>query len=293
MLVSRRTFLKISAVSGTGVALSSLWLPELFAEASLIEGKGRLPIIWFQGQSCAGCSVSLLNTDYPSIDEVLIEVISLDFHPNLMGAAGDVSLGVIERMIAEEKGEYILAVEGSIPLEAEGEYCTVGEKGGKPKSALEWIKEISENSMAVVSIGTCASWGGIPAAPPNPTGAVPVSKVVKDKPLINIPGCPAHPDWIVGTLVNVLKYGIPKLDELNRPVMFFEKLLHENCELRGYCEAGIFAQDYGEEGCLLELGCEGSDAHCDVSIRGWNGGVNWCNRAGGPCTACTEPSYPL
>jgi len=151
---------------------------------------------------------------------------------------------------------------------------------------------MGENSKAVVSVGTCASWGGIPAAPPNPTGAVPVSEVVNNKPLINIPGCPAHPDWIVGTLINVLKYGIPELDKLNRPVMFFEKLIHDNCELRGYFEEGKMAQDFGEEGCLFDLGCKGYDAHCDVSIRGWNSGVNWCNRAGGPCTACTEPSYP-
>ncbi len=294
MLISRKKFLQVSAGSIAGVALSSLWLPKLLSAADAKNGKGRLPVIWFQAQACSGCAVSLLDAAYPNVDDVLIEVISLEFNPVIMGATGDLAMGVIDRMMVEEKGKYIFVVEGSIPMEADGFYCTVGEKEGNPITALEWVKNIAANSMAVVAVGSCASWGGIPAAPPNPTGAVPVSKIVTDKPIINIPGCPPHPDWMVGTIVNVLKYGIPELDKLNRPTMFYgpDKLIHDNCELRQYFDTGIFAKDFGDKGCLYELGCKGPVAHCDVSTRGWNSGVNWCNRSGGPCIGCTEPFFP-
>jgi hydrogenase small subunit len=118
--------------------------------------------------------------------------------------------------------------------------------------------------------------------------------VIEDKPVINIPGCPPHPDWMIGTIVHVLKYGVPELDSLGRPVMFYgpDKLIHDNCELRQYFDSGIFARDFGQEGCLYELGCKGPVAHCDVSTRGWNSRVNWCNRSGGPCIGCTEPFFP-
>ena len=99
-------------------------------------GKGRLPVIWFQAQACSGCAVSFLDTEYPSVDDVLIEVISLEFNPVVMGATGDLAMGVIDRMMVEEKGKYIFVVEGSIPLEADGLYCTVGEKEGNPVTAL-------------------------------------------------------------------------------------------------------------------------------------------------------------
>jgi hydrogenase small subunit len=294
VLISRKKFLQIGAGSIAGIALSNLWLPKLLNASNAKNGKGRLPVIWFQAQACSGCAVSLINTAYPGIDDVLIEVITLEFNPVIMGAQGDLSLDVIDRMMSKEKGKYILVVEGSVPVEEDGLYCTVGERGEKPVTALQWVKLIGQNSMAVVSVGTCASWGGIPAAPPNPTGALPVSKVVEDKPIINIPGCPPHPDWIIGTIIHVLKYGIPELDKVGRPVMFYgtDKLIHDNCELRQYFDTGVFAKDFGQEGCLYELGCKGPVAHCDVSTRGWNNKVNWCNRSGGPCIGCTEPFFP-
>lgn len=294
MLITRKKFLQISAGSIAGIALSNLWLPKLLNASNVKNGKGKLPIIWFQAQACSGCAVSFLDTEYPGADEVLIEVITLEYNPVIMGGQGDMAMEVINRMIEQENGKYILVVEGSIPIEEEGRYCTVGEAQEKAIAVLDWIEKIGQSSMAVVAVGSCASWGGIPAAPPNPTGAVPVSKIIKDKPLINIPGCPPHPDWMVGTIVNVLKYGIPELDSLGRPIMFFgpDKLVHDNCELRQYFDTGIFAKDYGQEGCLYELGCKGPVAHCDVATRGWNSQVNWCNRSGGPCIGCTEPFFP-
>jgi len=294
VLITRKKFLQIFSGSIAGIALSNLWLPKLLQAANVKNGKGRLPIVWFQGQNCSGCSVSFLNTEYPSADEVLIEVITLEYNPTVMAATGDVAVEVLERMISDEKGKYILAFEGSIPVDIDGNYCNVGEINGKSITALKWIQALASSAAAVVAIGTCATWGGIPAAPPNPTKAKAVKDIIKDKPVINIPGCPPHPDWIVGTLVHVLKYGIPSLDDLGRPLMFYgpDKIVHDNCELRQYFDAGIFAKDFGEKGCLYELGCKGPVTHCDVSTRGWNSGVNWCNRSGGPCIGCTEPTFP-
>lgn len=294
MLITRKKFLQIFAGSVAGFALSDLWLPKLLQAANVKNGKGRLPIVWFQAQNCTGCPVSFLNTEYPGADEVLIEVITLEYNPTVMGGTGDVAIGVLERMISEEKGKFILVADGSIPVESDGKFCTVGELNGKPVTALDWIKELASNAAAIAAVGTCATWGGIPAAPPNPSKAMAVRDIIKDKPIINIPGCPPHPAWIVGTLVHILKYGMPELDDLGRPTMFFgpDKLVHDNCELRQYFDAGIFAKDFGEEGCLYELGCKGPIAHCDVSVRGWNSGVNWCNRSGGPCIGCTEPIFP-
>ena len=294
MLITRKKFLQIFSGSIAGIALSNLWLPKLLQAANVKNGKGRLPIVWFQGQNCSGCSVSFINTEYPSADEVLIEVITLEYNPTVMAATGDVAVEVLERMISDEKGKYILAIEGSIPVDIDGNYCNVGEINGKSITALKWIQALASSAAAVVAIGTCATWGGIPAAPPNPTKAKAVKDIIKDKPVINIPGCPPHPDWIVGTLVHVLKYGIPSLDDLGRPLMFYgpDKIVHDNCELRQYFDAGIFAKDFGEKGCLYELGCKGPVTHCDVSTRGWNSGVNWCNRSGGPCIGCTEPTFP-
>ncbi|MCL4385670.1 MAG: hydrogenase small subunit [Actinobacteria bacterium] len=294
MLITRKKFLQIFSGSIAGFALSNLWLPKLLQAANVKNGKGRLPIVWFQGQNCSGCPVSFVNTEYPSADEVLIEVITLEYLPTIMGGTGDVAVDILERMITDEKGKFILAIDGSIPVDSDGNYCNVGEINGKSITALKWIQALSSAAGAVVAIGTCATWGGIPAAPPNPTKAKAVRDIVKDKPVINIPGCPPHPDWIVGTLVHVLKYGIPTLDDLNRPVIFFgpDKIVHDNCELRQYFDAGIFAKDFGQKGCLYELGCKGPVTHCDAPVRGWNSGVNWCNRSGGPCLGCTEPTFP-
>ncbi len=183
-------------------------------------------------------------------------------------------------------------VEGSIPTQAEGAFCTVGEKEEKPLAVLDWVTKLGNHSKAIINVGTCSAFGGIPSGTPNPTGAKAVKDILPKATMINIPGCPPHPDWIIGTIAHVLLYGIPELDEQLRPLLFFKGLIHENCERRHYFEEGIYAKDYGDEGCLFELGCKGPMAHCDVSIRGWNNGVNWCVRSGSPCYACTEPTFP-
>ena len=119
------------------------------------------------------------------------------------------------------------------------------------------------------------------------------SEVLSGKTIINISGCPPHPDWIVGTLAHILLYkDLPKLDKFGRPVMFYGGIIHDNCPRRQFFDNGIFAANFSDPGCLLEIGCRGPYAHCDATYRQWNSGVNSCIRCGGPCIGCTEPSFP-
>jgi hydrogenase small subunit len=289
MALSRRRFLQLIGGSTAAVGLSHLWLPQIVH--AILENPNNPAVIWFQAQGCTGCAVSTLNTTYPDIARVLTEIISLEFHPTIMATAGDYAIRLLDDALQNQNGKFILVVEGSVPTGA-GAYCTVGEKQGAPITALDWVTKLGNASQAILNVGTCSAFGGIPAGKPNPTGAKPVSEIIKGKTMINIPGCPPHPDWIIGTIAHVLLYGLPELDEKLRPKVFFKGIIHENCERRYYFEEGKFAQDYSDEGCLFELGCKGPIAHCDVSIRGWNNGVNWCCRSGGPCIACTEPTFP-
>jgi len=293
IIMTRRELLKAMTAAGLGLALTGYAGPalkKLMAEE--LARESNTPVIWLQGQGCTGDSVSLLNTVHPDIAEVLTETINLQFHPTVMASAGESSLQMCERAIKDQKGKFVLVVEGSLPLGADGHFCDIGETAGKPVSCIQWMKRLGPAASAVLAVGTCAAFGGIPAGKPNPTQANSVSQILPNATVINIPGCPAHPDWIVGTIAHVLLFGIPELDEHKRPKAFFSKLVHENCERRSYFEEQKFAKDYGDEGCLFELGCKGPIALCDAPIRSWNNKRNWCCRSGGPCIGCTQPTFP-
>ena len=265
----------------------------------------ELPVIYLQTAGCSGCAVSMLNSASPTIKNVLIDQlapgvhINLKFHPVVMAAAGDLAIQVMEDTAKQKKGEYVLVVDGAVPTADGGVYGVVGERNGKPVTMQQRVEELAADALAVIAMGTCASFGGIPAAPPNPTGCVSVQKVLAaaniNKPLINIPGCPPHPDWFVGTVASIILSGLPKpedLDDFLRPKAFYGKLIHENCPRRAYFDEGKFAKKFGEEGCLYELGCKGPITHADCPIRHWNSGTNWVIGAGAPCNGCTQPEFP-
>jgi len=302
MEITRRDLLKTFAAIGAGLTVAGC-SGTAVREGTSKEVKERVvgaikarasntPVIWLQGQSCAGCSVSLLNSVHPDIAEVLTQTINLEFHSNVMAAAGDKALSMFERAISNQRGEFVLVAEGSFPTGSGGNFCAIGERDGKPITSLEWVQRLGGAAKATLAVGACAAYGGIPAANGSPTGAKPFSGVIPNAAFINIPGCPAHPDWIVGTIGHVLLFGIPELDEYKRPKMFFSKTVHDNCERRSYFDSGIFAEDYSGEGCLIGLGCKGPESYCDAPIRGWNNHVNWCARSGGPCIGCTQPTFP-
>ena len=290
-MLTRRNFLKLCAGSAAAVSLSSMLTPHI-AEAA---ENGELPkVIWIQGASCTGCSISFLNTVNPDIQKLLLNTISLAYHPNISAAAGELAFNeAIYDAAAQYEGQFFLVVEGSVPTAENGLYCLSGEHEGHEITFLQLVKDIGSKAAAILNFGTCSAFGGVPATPPNPTQCKPVSDIVKNVPIINVPGCPPHPDWMVGTLAHVLLYNtIPPLDSFGRPKMFFDQLIHDNCQRRQYFDNAVFAKNFSDPGCLLEIGCKGPIAHCDSSYRSWNGGTNWCIKSGAPCIACTEPQFP-
>jgi hydrogenase small subunit len=264
----------------------------------------EIPLVWLPAAACTGCSVSLLNSDSPTIKNVLVDPvvpgvhINLRFHPTIMASAGEQALKALEETRVQYKGSYMLAVDGAIPTDPTEDYCVMGERNGVPVTIASRFIELARDALAILAVGTCASFGGIPMGVPNPSNCVPVRKVLEmkgiQKPLINIAGCPPHPDWFVGTVASIVLNGLPGPDELDdnlRPKAFYGKLIHENCPRRASFDEGKFAKKFGDEGCLYELGCKGPITYADCPTRHWNGGTNWVIGAGSPCLGCTQPEF--
>ncbi|MFH0919184.1 MAG: hydrogenase small subunit [Fibrobacterota bacterium] len=293
MALSRRTFLKSTVAASAIAAAPALLLSACKKE--IAEALKRSPVIWIQAQSCSGCSVSLLNGQTPGIAELITQKISLNFHQTLCGGTGEALMQVIEKAVEKKRNDYVLIVEGAIPSKSD-RYCTLGEKGGTALGMREWILNLGANAKALVAVGACAAFGGIPAASltgpaNNPTGAQPLSALFPGKPVVNVPGCPPHPDWMMGTLIHFLLKGLPELDEYNRPKMFFGVTVHEKCIRLADYEAGRFTEKWGEPGCLYLLGCLGMDSGCDIPTRRWLS-ANSCTGCGSGCIGCTEPVFP-
>jgi hydrogenase small subunit len=279
--LSRRSFFELSAKVCAAMGLGAAAIPRL-AEAAEELASGNAPVLWLQGQSCTGCSVSLLDAEAVAPVQLLTRYISLCFHQTLSGATGHQAVDTVNKMIAA--GGYVLVVEGAVPA---GMPRACG-FGGEPFGAQ--LVRAAKAAKAVLAVGSCASFGGIPAAENNPTGAVSAARYLKDQgvstPAVLLPGCPCHPDWLLGTVTHILKLGVPPLDELGRPKAFYSRLIHDQCTRFADYERERFATTFGEEGCLFKLGCLGPITHTDCSLRLWNGGVNACIRAGAPCIGC-------
>lgn len=265
----------------------------------------EIAVFWIQAGTCTGCSVSVLNSVSPTIKNVLIDEvvpgkhINLRFQATIMAGQGQPVLDVLQDGPKKMKNGYLLVVEGAVPMKDDGIYGTLGEKDGKSLSMKDWVKCLSRDALAIIALGTCATFGGIAAGKPNPGGYIGVDKFLQSndisKPLINVAGCPPHPDWFLGTVASILLTGLPKpedLDEYKRPKAFYGKLVHENCPRRGYFEEGKFAKKFGEYACLNELGCKGPVTSADCPLRLWNHGTNWCIGNGHPCIGCCEPGFP-
>ncbi|MBF0303929.1 MAG: hydrogenase small subunit [Desulfamplus sp.] len=292
--LSRRTFLKGLTGTAAGIGLSQIFNPKLIS--AMTKGLETHPVLWIQGQGCTGCSVSLLNSVEPTIKKILLEIISLQYHPTIMASEGETALENMYRVAKEYKGKFSLAVEGAIPMAADGKYCISGEMNHKEITMLQMTKELGEMAGSVLAIGSCAAYGGIPAAKGNLTEATGVQGVFKKfgikTPVVNIPGCPSHPDWIVGSIAHLLTKGIPEVDENGRPLLFFGENIHENCPYLEYFDKDIFSATFTQKkGCRMELGCKGPDVNADCFRRRWNNGLNWCVE-NAVCIGCVEPGFP-
>lgn len=287
--VSRRGFLKFCAATASMLALP----PSMAAVVAEAMATARRPtVIWLSFQECTGCTESLTRSHSPTLENLIFDVISLDYHETLLAASGTAAEEAREQAMKAAWGDYLVLVDGSIPVKDGGVYSTVA-----GTSNLETLKKVAEGAAAIVSIGTCASYGGIPYAKPNPTGAVPVSEIIKDKPIINVPGCPPIPVVITGVLTHYMTFGtIPELDEQGRPKAFYGDTIHDRCYRRPFYDRGLFAKTFDDEGarngwCLFELGCKGPTTHNACATTKWNQGTSFPIQSGHGCLGCSEPDF--
>lgn len=290
--VSRRNFLQLCStlIAAAPVGLTLTSKASLAQVARTIAKTRRPSVIWLHFQDCTGCTETLLRTSAPDVAHLILDIISLDYHETLMAASGAQAEAALRSAMEENAGRYVLVVEGAIPTRDDGVYMQLG---GKP--AIQVVKDVSAQAAAVISIGSCASWGGVPSADPNPTGAMGVDSVISGKPIVNLPGCPPNPYNLLALVLEYATMGrLPELDEFHRPKFAYERVIHENCPRRAHFDAGRFALAFGDEGhrsgwCLYKLGCKGPVTHAACSTRHFNEipGV-WPIGIGVPCMGCTE-----
>ncbi len=290
MKVNRRELLKMAAALAAGFGYSTLPEP-VMAALKQVAPKDLPKIIYLQGLSCTGCSISLLQAESPSPAALITEHSQLSFHADLSATSGKQALDLIERYISGQAGEYFLALEGAVP-EAMPKACYIGHQ-----SFGEYILRGAKTASGIIAVGTCAAFGGIPAAEGNLTGAVSVVDYLEHNHLspllITVPGCPVHPDWLWHTVLHLVRVGAPELNEHHSPKLFFGKNLHENCPRYHYFQEEIFATNLGERGCLFKLGCLGPETHADCPTRWWNDGQTWCIDVNAPCIGCASPTFAL
>lgn len=283
--IKRRDFMKLCATAAAAFSLPAGFRRDIAYATE--QAMKKPPVIWLEGQDCAGCSESLFASLNPSVEEIVLSMISLRYHELIMAGSGTVAEQAREETIKE--GGYIMVVEGSIP-KADDRFCVVS-----GKSFREIVLETAQNAGVVIGAGSCAFYGaGIVGPTPSEGGGV--AEFVKNKPVINLPTCPVKPSRLVSTIMYYLTTGkIPPLDKYQRPLAFYSDLLHDNCPRRGQFEKGNFLTDWNDpqqrEYCLLLKGCKGPKTYTDCAQVWWNEGAGFCINAGAPCAGCTQPEF--
>jgi len=286
--ISRREFMKFCTMMAATLALPSTFVPKI-AEALT---KKKPYLVWLEFQDCAGDTEALLRASKPTVAQIILDILSVEYHETIMAPAGFQAEKSLSDVVKNQKGRYIAVVEGSIPVADGGVYCCIG-----GRSALDIVREVCGNALATIAVGTCATYGGIPAALPNPTGAVGVRAVVPEATVINLPGCPANVENITATVVHYLTFGtLPATDSLGRPYFAYGKRIHDNCERRAHFDAGQFVREWGDEGhrqgwCLYEMGCKGPATFHNCPTVKYNEGTSWPVQAGHGCLGCSEPEF--
>lgn len=286
--ISRRDFLKVCTAAAVYMGLPAAAGVRM-AEAAV--SPKRPPVIWLSGQGCTGCTESLLRPSHPSLETLILNQISLDYNETLNTGAGHQAEAYKNKSIQENINKFILVVEGAVPTKDGGVYCQIA-----GQNFVDIVKETAAKAAAVIAIGSCASWGGIPSASPNPTGAKGVPEILKGTTVVTVPGCPPNAYNFLSTVLHFLTFkSLPALDDKGRPKFAYGRLIHENCERRPHFDAGRFAQQFGDEGhrqgyCLFKLGCKGpmTYANCPALPFGDVGAGAWPVGTGHPCVGCSE-----
>ncbi|RKZ83260.1 MAG: Ni/Fe hydrogenase [Candidatus Parabeggiatoa sp. nov. 1] len=285
---SRRDFLKFCGMTATIMGLPPAIIPQI---AKALEKTPRQSVIWLSFQECTGCTESLTRAHTPTIEGLIFDHISLDYHLTLQAAAGKAAELTRQQAMQDNKGNYLLIVDGSIPVGNPG-YSTIAGRSNK-----DMLMEVAEGAKAILAVGSCAAFGGIPHAYPNPTGAVPVEELITDKPIINLPGCPPIPVAIAGVIAQIVTFGtLPELDSLKRPLSFYGQNIHDRCYRRPFYDKGLFAESFDDEGakkgwCLYKLGCKGPVTYNACATTKWNAGVSFPIESGHGCLGCSEPNF--
>jgi hydrogenase small subunit len=285
--IDRRTFLEFCGQMTAMLGLGTMATPKI---AHALQTIKRPSVVWLQLQECTGCVESVIRSAEPSIGDLVLDLISLDYQHTLMAAAGAQAESALQTAI--QAGNYILVVTGSVPLNDNGIYCTIG-----GRTAHEILVEAGAGATSVIAVGACAHWGSVQAAKPNPTGAVGVERIIRDKPVINIAGCPPIADVVTATLVHLLTFGrAPDLDHLGRPLFAYGARIHDQCTRRANFDAGQFVEEFDDEAarkgwCLYKVGCKGPATFSPCPIFLWNSRTSWPIGAGHPCIGCTEPFF--
>jgi hydrogenase small subunit len=287
--VGRREFLRFCATTTAALGLDATLVGRV---VHALEVEPRIPVLWLHGLECTCCSESFIRSSHPIMQDVLLNMISLDYDDTLQAAAGHQAEEIRKRIIRDHPGEYVLAVGGNAPTKDGGVYCTVA-----GETFQNVLMETAEKARFVVAWGSCATDGCVQAAAPNPTGAVPVHELVHDKPIVNVPGCPPIAEVMTGVLTHVLTFGrLPELDRWGRPKAFYRHRIHDKCYRRSFFDAGQFVEEWDDEGarkgwCLYKMGCRGPTTYNSCSTVKWNGGVSFPIGSGHGCIGCSEAGF--
>jgi hydrogenase small subunit len=287
--ISRRRFMEFCAAVTTTLALPSAYA-QVVADA--LSRKKKPVLVWLEFQDCTGNTESMLRSSHPSIEDIVLESVSMEYHETIMAGSGHAAAKALERVVREEKGKYIVIIEGSIPTADGGVYCTIG-----GRTALDIAQEVCAGAAAVIAVGACAWDGGLVRSHPNPTGALGVQDAVDGINVVNLPGCPHNAANTAAVLVHYLTFGeMPALDPSNRPLFAYGQLIHDQCERRAHYDAGRYVQVWGDEGhrkgyCLYKMGCKGPESNYNCPTVRWNGGTSWPVKSGHGCIACAAPRF--
>ena len=287
--VSRREFLQFCTAVTIAMAMPIRYATRV---AAALESTTRPALVWLEFQDCAGNTESALRASHPSVGDVILDLVSWNYHETIMAPSGAAAEKSLQDTISKHKGQYLVVVEGSIPLADDGVYCTIG-----GRSAIDIAKEVCGNAYATIALGTCATFGGIPAAAGGLTGAVGVDAAIPGLRLVNLSACPANGANLVATIVHYLTFHeLPATDDLRRPLFAHGELIHDHCPRRAHYDAGQFVEEWGDGGhqkgwCLYKMGCKGPDTNYNCPQIQWNDGTNWPIGVGHGCLGCAQPAF--
>jgi len=285
---SRRDFLKFCGMMGAFLGLEFSGVSQI---VKAMETKPRLPVLWLHFQECTCCSESFIRSSHPIVADIILDKVSLDYTCTLMAAAGYQAEENLSATMEKYKGEYLLMVEGSVPMKNKA-YCCIG-----GKTAYDSLQEAVKGAKAVIAWGNCAVAGCVQGAAPNPTGATPVHKLVRGVPVINVQGCPPIAEVMAGVVVYLLTFNhFPELDGLGRPKAFYSRRVHDTCYRRPNFDAGLFVESFDDENakrgyCLYKMGCRGPVTYNSCGVIRWNNGVSFPIQSGHPCIGCSEAHF--